>query len=265
MFFATIEWTYISFIVLIIGATHATNNTYNTNNTDDEEHACNETRLKCAFRSGCGTALNNYLQFCAADLSRNATTCPEACQHALIGLASTEEGKKLMECKCKVGDTMCEKPKQQAEICRSSVTAAMSKPRLSCRVASSICNADVLCSTALFYYNQNCKSMFKGKKCSHRCLNSIEILARQEKAEKLNTCVCDGNEDYNCKSIHRNMNVLCFGKKKQPNRNKPTPTNPKNQDKPIIDKKVYSSGNKIFNLPMELLFGVVLISLLLKD
>lgn len=46
----------------------------------------------------------------------------------------------------------------------------------------------------------------------HRCRNSINILRRQEKAAKLNTCICDGAEDFDCKGIHRNMNWLCFGK-----------------------------------------------------
>ncbi|XP_014205199.1 uncharacterized protein LOC106637081 [Copidosoma floridanum] len=42
------------------------------------------------------------------------------------------------------------------------------------------------------------------------CLNSINILRRQEKAAKLNTCFCDGAEDYDCTAIHRNMDELCF-------------------------------------------------------
>lgn len=37
-------------------------------------------------------------------------------------------------------------------------------------------------------------------------------MTRQEKAAKLNTCQCDGFEEYDCKGIHRNMNLLCFGK-----------------------------------------------------
>lgn len=66
---------------------------------------------------------------------------------------------------------MCEKSKQQVEVCRSPVTAALNNTRVSCRIATSICSADVICSTALSYYNQNCRSMFKGKKCSHRLVS----------------------------------------------------------------------------------------------
>ena len=47
------------------------------------------------------------------------------------------------------------------------------------------------------------------------CRNSINILRRQEKAAKLNTCFCDGAEEYDCNAIHRNMDELCFNKPSQ--------------------------------------------------
>lgn len=81
---------------------------------------------------------------------------------------------------------------------------------VSCTVAQWICEADALCSKALEYYNEYCRSMFHGKKCSHRCRNSISILRRQEKAAKLTTCRCDGQEDYDCPRIQNNMARLCF-------------------------------------------------------
>ena len=52
--------------------------------------------------------------------------------------------------------------------------------------------------------------MFRGKKCTDRCLNSINILKRQNAASKLENCYCDGTEDYNCQSIKDNMESLCF-------------------------------------------------------
>lgn len=155
------------------------------------------------------------------------------------------------QCDCAKEDYLCMRSKQRVEICRSSVTMAMNRTRVSCRIATWICNADALCSKALDYYNGFCKSMFHGRKCTprwvrtnfasinyllfflfqtlsytgiiivantvhifyfFRCRNSIAILTRQEKAAKLNTCICDGAEEYDCKGIHRNMNVLCFGK-----------------------------------------------------
>lgn len=56
---------------------------------------CTEAKLRCAYRAGCGRALTNYVLWCS-DLVRGVSKCPEACQHALIALTSTEEGKLLM-------------------------------------------------------------------------------------------------------------------------------------------------------------------------
>ena len=59
--------------------------------------SCEEARLKCAYRTGCGMALQNYIMGCNSVLHGEPTsTCPESCQHALIALTSTEEGQELM-------------------------------------------------------------------------------------------------------------------------------------------------------------------------
>ncbi|XP_018575779.1 growth arrest-specific protein 1 [Anoplophora glabripennis] len=172
---------------------------------------CEEARMKCAYRMGCGMALQNYIVGCSAVLQGPYPThCPENCQHSLIGLTSTEEGKALMNCDC--SDQYCEDQKRRSEICRPQVMKTMNAPVVSCRIAQWICGADALCSTALDYYNRFCKAMFHGKKCTMRCNNSISILRRQEKAAKLQTCKCDGLEDYDCYAIQRNMDKLCFHK-----------------------------------------------------
>ncbi|XP_033227605.1 growth arrest-specific protein 1-like [Belonocnema kinseyi] len=129
---------------------------------------CDEARLRCAYRTGCGMALQHYLTRCTSVLHENINECPESCQHALIALTSTDEGKDLMRCDCTNGDHLCMQSKQRVEICRSSVIAAMNRTRISCRIATWICNADALCSTALNYYHVNCKSMFLGRKCTPR-------------------------------------------------------------------------------------------------
>lgn len=54
--------------------------------------------------------------------------------------------------------------------------------------------------------------MFYGRKCSFRCKNSIAILKKQEKAAKLDTCRCNGKEEYDCPRIRANMAKLCFNK-----------------------------------------------------
>ncbi|KAF7267298.1 uncharacterized protein LOC143194868 isoform X2 [Rhynchophorus ferrugineus] len=170
---------------------------------------CEDARLKCAYRNGCGKALQNYLMGCS-DVLRDiqSTHCPEICQHSLIALISTNEGKALMDCECK--DSNCEEQKRGPEICRPEVTKIIESPVVSCRVAQWICNADAQCSTAFEYYRRNCKAMFHGKKCTPKCSNSISILRRQTKATHLKTCKCDGTEDYDCVAIQRNMNKLCF-------------------------------------------------------
>ncbi|XP_012263320.1 growth arrest-specific protein 1-like isoform X2 [Athalia rosae] len=175
--------------------------------------SCVDANLRCAYRSGCGMALQQYLTKCSSDLQGDAVrVCPESCLHALIALTSTDEGKELMTCECATDEHLCIQSKQRVEVCRPSVMTVMNNTRVSCRIATGICGADALCSTALEYYNGFCRSMFHGRKCTYRCRNSINILRRQEKAAKLNTCICDGAEDYDCKGIHRNMNRLCFGK-----------------------------------------------------
>lgn len=119
----------------------------------------------------------------------------------------------LLQCECK-NDTLCQDTKAKVEVCRPHVTrATRNESIVSCTLAHYICAADNECSTAMDYYNRNCKSMFHGRKCSNRCKNSINILRRQEKAAKLDTCVCDGTEDYNCVGIRNNMAKLCYHKK----------------------------------------------------
>lgn len=187
--------------------------------------SCEEARLKCAYRTGCGMALQNYIVGCSGVLHGPATSCPESCQHALIALTSTEEGKDLMTCVC--ADEFCEETKRKVEICRPHVlVATRNETIVSCRVAQWICAADALCSTALDYYHRYCRAMFHGKKCTHRCNNSISILRRQEKAAKLNSCECDGHEEYDCPRIRTNMARLCFHKEPSDRQELPPPAPP---------------------------------------
>ena len=53
--------------------------------------------------------------------------------------------------------------------------------------------------------------MFRGRRCTRRCLNSIRILRRQRASAKLESCLCDGTEPYECRRIKDNMDRLCFG------------------------------------------------------
>lgn len=114
------------------------------------------------------------------------------------------------QCNC-TGDAFCEQTKANVGPCQDQVLHAASPDTVvSCTAAQWICSANSECSTALEYYNRNCQAMFRGKRCSDRCMNSINILKRQPSANKLETCFCDGTEDYDCLNIKANMETLCF-------------------------------------------------------
>ena len=116
----------------------------------------------------------------------------------------------FFQCNCS-GDGLCEQTKSQMKTCAEEVEMATQENAIvSCETAQWICSADAMCSTALDYYNRFCQAMFKGKKCTDRCLNSINILQRQKAARKLQTCFCTGDEDFDCRAIKTNMEQLCF-------------------------------------------------------
>ena len=175
---------------------------------------CSQATLQCAQRDGCGMALSAYLDSCSALTTGLTTQCGRDCRLSLVALLSTPEGGRLMECECE--DATCREQKTRVEPCRALVTPH-TRPGsvVPCQAATWICAADPLCSTALRYYNTNCAAMFEGGVCSPRCRNSLDILLRQKAAAKLATCYCDGTEDFQCKAIRRNTDVLCFGKKEE--------------------------------------------------
>lgn len=58
---------------------------------------CAEAKIRCALRSGCGMALQNYMLGCADLMGGRVDHCDEYCKNALIALTSTEEGHDLMD------------------------------------------------------------------------------------------------------------------------------------------------------------------------
>lgn len=58
--------------------------------------SCVEARTRCAYRTGCGAALGNYMMMCESVLTEPVKACSRECSNALIALTSTEEGKELM-------------------------------------------------------------------------------------------------------------------------------------------------------------------------
>ncbi|KAL4714935.1 hypothetical protein ACJJTC_003086, partial [Scirpophaga incertulas] len=177
---------------------------------------CQEAQMRCAYRSGCGTAFGNYEMMCSDVLGESNSKCTKACEYALIALTSTEEGKALMNCKCE--DEFCESVRRRVDVCRPQVLKGAANVTSSCRLSQLVCMADAQCAVALGYYKQLCKSMFKGRKCSSRCRNSIEILMKQEKAASLTACQCDGMEDYDCPRMQNNLDRLCLRKNHEAHR-----------------------------------------------
>lgn len=154
-------------------------------------------------------ALQNYMIDCAPLIVGHTTTCPPACERALIALLSTEEGEALVQCDCDTSE-FCESNKERIQVCRDRVMNATSADSVvSCLTARAICAADMPCSTALSYYYDRCRSVFHGKPCTFTCKHSLDILNRQEKAAKLKTCFCEGGEDFACQRIKQTTEQLC--------------------------------------------------------
>lgn len=118
----------------------------------------------------------------------------------------------MLQCECE-DDEYCKEAKTRIDICRPEVLKGAANATSSCTLSQLICIANAQCATALQFYHQFCRSMFRGRKCSNKCLNSIEILRKQEKAAALTVCQCDGNEDYDCPRMQNNLERLCFHKK----------------------------------------------------
>jgi len=174
------------------------------------EVSCMMAAISCNYRSGCGSALRQYREACATLVEGSTTSCSTACQHALVGLISTEEGERLMACSCQSQD--CALEKRRVEPCRDKVTWHTAPGTVvPCSAATAICQASPECEIALHYFNTNCKELFKGGECTEACRNSARILARQRAAEKLTTCTC-GDLRSKCASIRENTNSLCFDK-----------------------------------------------------
>lgn len=62
-----------------------------------EEVSCNVARMKCAYRAGCGLALQNYILGCSELAEGKTKACSVHCRHSLIALMSTPEGQRLMK------------------------------------------------------------------------------------------------------------------------------------------------------------------------
>lgn len=122
---------------------------------------------------------------------------------------------KSAQCGCQCDDEYCRESKRNIEVCRAEVLRGAANATASCRLSHLICQADAQCAMALDYSNRLCRAAYQGRKCSNKCLNSIEILRNQEKAAALSSCYCDGYDEYECSRTMKNLNRLCFHKHKK--------------------------------------------------
>ena len=93
--------------------------------------------ISCNYRAGCGSALKQvkeekdvkeensrkllqYREACASLVEGLTSSCSISCQHALVGLISTVEGERLMDCTCQ--NPGCSMEKKRVEPCREEVT-----------------------------------------------------------------------------------------------------------------------------------------------
>ncbi|XP_041370517.1 growth arrest-specific protein 1-like [Gigantopelta aegis] len=184
--------------------------------TDLASSFCDVTRIHCLSRTGCNMALKNFFVGCSDVIYGKVNSCTVECKHALLSLLSTEDqtGISFINCNCS-GEEFCETRKKRVEICTADVLSSMNSlddhdAVVSCSLAKWICEADTSCLTALEYYARHCIKLLIGNKCTLRCNNSLSILYRQPNSRKLQTCRCDGSEDYDCQTLKDNTERLCF-------------------------------------------------------
>lgn len=174
--------------------------------------SCEQAYTRCAQREVCAPALKAYNDDCKELINNSTSQCSAKCLKAMIALRSSEEGDDLVNCDCQRNE-YCLQSKQRSLACKPQVEEAVDpKTVVSCSVASWICMADQLCSTALEYYYRNCQSLFSQRYCSMRCNNSLSILYRQPKASKLINCQCDGTEEFPCVRYKTYTERLCLNK-----------------------------------------------------
>lgn len=174
--------------------------------------SCEQAYTQCALRKVCAPTLKAYNDDCSDLINNRTDQCSAKCLRAMVALKSSDKGEDLASCDCE-GNEYCEQSKQRSLLCGPQVERAIEPQSVvSCSMASAICMADQLCSTALDYYYRNCQSLFSQRHCSTRCNNSLSILYRQPKASKLVNCQCDGSEEFPCVKYKTYTERLCLNK-----------------------------------------------------
>ena len=136
--------------------------------TSTATQKCTDVQLQCMGRTGCSTAMRNYLLSCEEVMHGEVNHCPDRCRKALVSLLSSEEsrtGDGFMTCDCQ-GDEFCVQQRRRLSACTSDVVTIMSHvfdatTPIGCSLAEAVCSADTSCLAAMDFYRLHCKKLFQ--------------------------------------------------------------------------------------------------------
>ncbi|XP_013875061.1 growth arrest-specific protein 1a [Austrofundulus limnaeus] len=164
---------------------------------------CWQAIMNCQAEPECGYAYEHYSRACGPVLSGQKKRCPSHCISSLVQLNLTKNGPALEECSCG-HDPLCVSTKRAIEPCLPRTTST------GCTEARRQCERDRECSFAMQDYLHHCGKLFSGAVCTNACRNVIANMRKIPKAQKLDTCVCDGAERNICEFVKNSMKTLCY-------------------------------------------------------
>lgn len=184
-----------SILILMVGSCIGTPN-------HSHRLVCWKAILKCHGEPECNYAYDQYLYACASVITGERKKCPSHCISSLIQLNLTQSGPGLEDCDCAM-DPVCRSNKQAIEPCLPRTST------MGCTEARRQCEADKPCSAAMRDYLFHCGKLFGGERCSDGCRKVIANMRSIPKAQRLDTCVCDGTDRNICEYIKVSMKNFC--------------------------------------------------------
>lgn len=164
---------------------------------------CWQAIMNCQAEPECHYAYGQYMHACGQVLNGHRKRCPSHCISSLVQLNLTKNGPALEDCSC-AQDPVCMSTKRAIEPCLPRTTST------GCTEARRQCERDQQCSSSMRDYLIHCGKLFSGATCTNACRNVIANMRKIPKAEKLDTCVCDGTERAICEFVKNSMKTLCF-------------------------------------------------------
>ncbi|XP_030640707.1 growth arrest-specific protein 1b [Chanos chanos] len=165
---------------------------------------CWQAIMKCHGEPECHYAYGQYMHACGPVISGERKKCPSHCISSIIQLNLTDNGPALEDCDC-ASDHLCRNTKRAIEPCLPKTS------HMGCTEARKQCEKDEQCSAAMRDYLYHCRKLFGGERCSDECRRVISNMRSIQKAQLLDTCVCDGTERTICEYVKISMKNFCFG------------------------------------------------------